>query len=801
LFAEVQRQKQFSQSLVENTPVAIVALTAEDRITSWNPAAERLFGYTEVEALGRQVEDLITSSETRDEALRFLAHALAGGRIHAVTQRRRKDGSTVDVELLGVPVSTGDGETGLVAIYHDITELKEAARAIEESQRRLADIIGFLPDATLVIDAEGKVIAWNRAMEEMTGVPAQDMLGKGDYQYSLPFYGTRRPILIDLVLLPDEELEARYAHIERHGARLIGEALVPALRGRQAYLYATASALRDSRGEIVGAIETIRDISDRKQAEEELQQAKAAAEAATQAKSAFLATMSHEIRTPMNAVIGMTSLLLDTPLNPEQHEFAETIRSSGDALLAVINDILDFSKIEAGRIDLERQPFDVRECVESAVGLVAGQAAARGLELSCWIDPHVPVGILGDETRLRQIVLNLLSNALKFTEKGEVAVGVTASASRRTEGSSVSLHIAVRDTGLGIPPDRMDRLFQSFSQVDSSTTRKYGGTGLGLAISERLVDLMGGRMWAESAGIPGQGSTFHFTIEAEPVSIPSRSELQGEVPDLQGRRVLVVDDSATSRRILTLQTKSWGMVPRATGSPSEALEWVRAGEVFDVAILDRQMPEMDGVTLAVELHRLREARLLPLVMVSSLGRGEGEESKELAAFLVKPVRPSQLYNALVGILAGRDAQVARPAAAAPRFDAEMGRRQPLRILLAEDNVVNQKLALRLLERLGYRADVAANGVEAIRAVERQPYDVVFMDVQMPEMDGLEATRQIVGRWGKAERPRIIAMTANALAEDREACLAAGMDDYLAKPIRVAELVAALGRTSPLAPPR
>jgi CheY-like chemotaxis protein len=362
----------------------------------------------------------------------------------------------------------------------------------------------------------------------------------------------------------------------------------------------------------------------------------------------------------------------------------------------------------------------------------------------------------------------------------------------------------VRDTGVGIPPDRMDRLFQSFSQVDSSTTRKYGGTGLGLAISQRLAEMMGGRMWAESPGIPGQGSTFHFTIQAQPASLPTRAELRADAADLRGRRVLIVDDNATNRRIFTLQTQGWGMLPRDTGLPAEALEWLRQGEAFDVALIDRQMPDIDGLALASEIKRLKPQT--PLVMVSSLGQREaGVEAAGFAAFLLKPIKPSQLYNALVGLFArtpeattakegGRE--VRRPAAAASQFDAEMGKRQPLRILLAEDNAVNQKLALRLLERLGYRADVAANGVEAIRAVERQPYDLVFMDVQMPEMDGLEATRQICARWMKHERPRIVAMTANALAEDREACLAAGMDDYLAKPIRVDELVAALRRCAP-----
>jgi PAS domain S-box-containing protein len=670
--------------------------------------------------------------------------------------------------------------------------------AAQESQRRTADIIDFLPDATLVIDRDGTIIAWNRAIEEMTGVKAADVLGKGNYEQALPFYGERRPILIDLVLMPDEEIETRYAFLQRQGTTLISEAQVPLLRGAPAYLYATASALCNSRGEIVGAIETIRDISDRKRAEEELRQAKAAAESATQAKSAFLATMSHEIRTPMNAVIGMTSLLLDTPLTAEQRDFAETIRTSGDSLLTIINDILDFSKIEAGRLDMESTPFDLRECVEGALDLLAPKFREKGLNLAYLMEPNIPAAIVGDVTRLRQILVNLLGNAAKFTQRGEVLVSVSLEALPPAAAGGTergrTLHFSVRDTGVGIPSDRMDRLFQSFSQVDGSTTRRYGGTGLGLAISRRLAEMMGGKMWAESSGVPGQGSTFHFTIQAQPASLPTRAEHKAEALDLRGKRVLIVDDNATNRRIFSLQARGWDMLPRETGSPAEALGWLRGGEVFEVALVDRQMPEMDGLELAAEMRRL--APRLPLVMVSSLGQREaGMGDEGFAAFLLKPIKPSQLYNALVGILATQpEVAPARPAESSSQFDSEMGKRHPLRILLAEDNAVNQKLALRLLERLGYRADVAANGVEAIRAVERQPYDLIFMDVQMPEMDGLEATRQICTRWAAGERPRIVAMTANALAEDREACLAAGMDDYLAKPIRVDELVAALERS-------
>ncbi len=806
---QLRQQEKFMHDVLDALPSHVAVKDRANHFVLVNQAFAKFVGKTPAAMLG-QIDDVLTTvaynhaqqQQEDDEVIEsqqakivplYSAPDVAGN-LHwfqSVKRPLRLDNDQADY---------------LVCVATEITERKHAEDALATERNLLRTLMDHLPDYIYIKNNQGQFVTVNNAHLRLLGAHALEtvtldaVIGKTDFD----FFPAARAASFAL----DETRVLESGEPMVNQIELLSSDVNPSLWG-----LTTKLPLHDSQGVLVGLIGISRDITGLKTVESELRQAKEVAEAATLAKSEFLANMSHEIRTPINAVVGMTSLLLDMQLTAEQRDFVETIRTGSDNLLNVINDILDFSKIESDKLEVEAQPFILAECIESTLDLFGAKAAEKDLELAYEIDESVPPVIAGDETRLRQILVNLVGNAMKFTPQGEVVVTVTVQSigetnriSQETHAAETpvqtvpaseqpiplyELHFAVRDTGIGIPRERMNRLFQSFSQIDASTARKYGGSGLGLAISKRLCELMGGVMWVESE--IGQGSTFHFTLLASAVAAQPTSP--HNLQALQGKQILIVDDTAVNRTILLHQTRRWGMTAVAVASGAEALAQLANGTKFDMAILDMRMPEMDGAALVTAVRNQPATKQLPLVLLTSMGKanlGEISKNSEWVAVLNKPVKQSQLRDALLRIVDSQSLPIVStppqsqfgPADAIPSL---------LRILLAEDNIVNQKVGLRILQRLGYRADIASNGIEVLAALKRQPYDVVLMDVHMPELDGMETSRRIRQHTDEYYQPHIIAMTADVMNGYREVCIAAGMNDYISKPVRLEDLIAALER--------
>jgi PAS domain S-box-containing protein len=794
--AEIAKRGRLLEEAQAVAQVGSWAYEVATQAITWSRELKRIFGMPPDFEPDFDTYRHMIHPEDRELLTGSLAAAMTQGGSYEVEHRLvRPDGEirillargNVEVDAHGQPVIIqGTGQ--------DVTEQRRVERERDEHATMLRAVIENNQSVLYVKDLQGRYLMVNRAWEQLMGIGEAQVLGR---------------VLSDITdRFPLESWNENNLRALNGLYRV--EEFIDGPTGRR-YFDAVKVPLKDSTGRTYAICGLSLDITERRKAEqaqaqavEAMATARDAAIAATKAKSAFLATMSHEIRTPMNAVIGMTGLLLDTALDPEQRDLLETVRSSGDQLLSIINDILDFSKIEAGDLELENRPFDLRETVETALAQFAG--SCRDLDLIAHVSDDCPVTVVGDVVRLKQVIGNLVGNAVKFTQKGDVLAKVHLEPASGPD--RVRLRFTVADTGIGISAEGMQRLFKSFSQVDASTTRVYGGTGLGLAISKAIVDAMGGELTVTST--PGLGSEFTFAVELgrfdgpQPELIPPAG-----LAALDGREALVVDDNATNRRILRLQLEGYGVTCTVVESPAEALALVGSGHRFDVAVLDYAMPIMDGAQLALALRRLPAGADLPLVLLSSVAARHRDQEDVFAAVLTKPTRSTQLLQTLADVVtghpvppraepqpgpAGPPAPGTTPGVPTPRAVASpptAASGPPLRILLAEDNEVNQKVGRLMLAKIGHRVDIANNGQEALDAVRAAVYDVILMDMHMPVMDGLEATRRIRAEIGPDRQPRIVALTASVTTEDRAACAAAGMDGYLSKPLRAADLVTVL----------
>ncbi len=779
-------------SIVESSNDAISGGTLDGKIMCWNTGAERMYGYSPEEALGSPISMLVPP-ERQDSAVQIFERIRQGERIdHFETVRATKDGRLIDVSLTISPIKDNSGEiVGMSAIARNITKKKRAEQLLQQQSAAIKASM----DGIAILNPQREFVFVNDAyMRINLCESAEELLGK------------------PLEILYDEQEFRRLSEgilpaVERAGTWR-GEALAKKCDGATYPQEISLARLEDG-----GLVCVIRDITKRKASEADLAEARDTALEAARSKAEFLANMSHEIRTPINGVIGMTGLLLNTELDSFQREFAESIESSARVLLAIINDILDFSKIEAGKMRFENLGFDLRTTIESVVEVVTENAQAKGIEFISFVDPGMPARLCGDSLRLRQVLTNLIGNAVKFTDEGEVFIGVRAD----TETSShVLVRFIIRDTGIGISKDGQQQLFQPFTQADGSTTRRYGGTGLGLVISKNIVELMGGEIGIES--VEGQGSTFWFTALFEKQLKGLTTPPVSAASALKGVRVLIVDNNKTQREVLHRHAASWGMLDGSAASGDQALMMLRQkaamGEPYHLAILDMKMPEMDGMALAQAIKAdsaIAATRLVSLIPLRRQSAAAKLREAGFIAWIAKPVKQSQLLNSLLAAVP-ETVTGARPSDSAVRLqtlqppdrrkkDASEGESKKARLLIVEDNPVNRQVALHQLQGFGYAAEAVTNGREALEALAGANYDLILMDCQMPEMDGYETTAEIRRREGHLRHTPIIAITAHAFAEDRERCLNAGMDDYLSKPVEPVILQSAIARWLGVSPSR
>jgi len=766
---ELEKRQDYLESVLHNTPNAVVSTNSSGLIMEWNPGAEKMFGYKKEEVLGQDIDNLVTNPDIIKKAKVFSRKVLSGEKVPPQESiRYRKDGTPINVIVGGASIRDANKIQGYVAVYTDITQRKKNEEIIQKEAAKFSAMITGMDEGIVFADFQDNIVEINDYFLKILRKKREDIVGKSLWNWNKDLF--------------DDQLRQKIEIFKKKPTSL-PVVIQRAFRGIEA-IFRLQPIYRDNQYE--GVILNIIDVT-------ELVASKEQAHAASKAKSEFLANMSHEIRTPMNGIFGMTELALDTDLNPEQQEYMESVKISAESLMKIINDILDFSKIEAMKLEIDSVPFELRETFYNILSPFVFQAEKKDVEFIYNISPDVPDAVIGDPGRLRQILTNLVGNAIKFTNKGEIVVSVEKNKESKKESE---FHFTVKDSGLGIPEEKLKDIFDPFAQVDASSTREYGGTGLGLAICSQLVRLMGGKIWGESQ--LGKGSVFHFTLQLEKQKNPEKKIVPFNYEDIKDLPVLVVDDNATNQTILREMLTNWSMRPTTVDSGKQALAELRKAckskRPFRLVLLDANMPEMDGFTLGHQIKSDKSFSNTIIMMISSSGiRGDAARCRKLGieAYLTKPIKQSSLLDAIL-LVFGMSCTEKQEIPLITRHTIQESTpsiKKTCKILLAEDNVINQKLVVRILEKYGHEVTVVEDGLKAVTATDKNEFDVVLMDIQMPKMDGLQATSAIRSREKKSGyHIPIIAMTAHAMKGDRERCIEAGMDDYMAKPLKPNELV-------------